>query len=442
MTEPVERLTFGKITAFWLPLAATWLMMSLEGPFLAAVIARMVDPKFNLAAYGVAFSFALIIEAPIIMIMSAATALVRDRHSFIKMRNFTYALNGIITVGMLVGLWPPVFDFIAMDMIGLPPPVARLTHGASLLLLPWPAAIGFRRLYHGILIRHGRTRFVAYGTVIRLVSMAATGFGLYFLGSIAGAFVGAVALSVGVTVEALASRFMVAGIMRQLLAGSAEPTLGSRVLTYRYIAKFYYPLALTSILALGVHPMITFFVGKSRMAIESLAVLPVINSLSFIFRSVGLSFQEVAIALMGDRGEHYIRLRNFGTMLAGITVGALALLAFTPAAVIWFHDVSGLSSELTEFARLPLQLLVVMPGLTLLLSVQRAILVNTHHTSPVTTATGIEVGGILLLMFIGIYGLDLYGAVAATGALTVGRLVATGFLLFPCNRALRRLQSA
>jgi len=442
MAEQDERLTYGKITAFWLPLAATWLMMSLEGPFLAAVIARMTDPKFNLAAYGVAFSFALIIEAPIIMIMSAATALVRDRHSFIKLRNFTYALNGIITVGMLVGLWPPVFDFIAMDMIGLPPLVARLTHGASLLLLPWPAAIGFRRLYHGILIRHGRTRFVAYGTVIRLVSMAATGFGLYFMGSIAGAFVGAVALSVGVTVEALASRFMVAGIIRQLLAGSPEPTPGGRVLTYRYIAKFYYPLALTSILALGVHPMITFFVGKSRMALESLAVLPVINSLSFIFRSVGLSFQEVAIALMGDHGEHYLRLRNFGALLAGITVSALALLAFTPAAVVWFHDISGLSPELTEFARLPLQLLVLMPGLTLLLSVQRAILVNTHHTSPVTAATGIEVGGILLLLFIGIYGFDLYGAVAATGALTIGRLVANAFLLYPCNRALYRLQLA
>jgi hypothetical protein len=442
MAEQEERLSFGKITVFWLPLAATWLMMSLEGPFLAAVIARMTDPKFNLAAYGVAFSFALIIEAPIIMIMSAATALVRDRHSFIKLRNFTYALNGTITLAMVIGLLPPIFNFIAMDLIGLPDMVARLTHGASLLLLPWPAAIGFRRLYHGILIRHNRTRFVAYGTVIRLVSMAGTGVLLYVFGSVSGAYVGAIALSVGVSVEAAASRLMVAGIIRRLLAGDPEPTPGSRVLTYRYIAKFYYPLALTSILALGVHPMITFFVGKSRMALESLAVLPVINSLSFIFRSVGLSFQEVAIALMGDRGEHYPRLRNFGMMLALITVSALGLLAFTPAAVVWFKDISGLSPELTEFARLPLQLLVIMPGLTLLLSVQRSILVNAHHTSPVTMATGIEVTGILMVLFIGINNLDLFGAVAATGALTIGRLVANGFLMIPCNRALNRLRAS
>ena len=46
------------ILAFWIPLAATWLMMSVEGPYVAAIIARMPDAAFNLAAYGMAFSLA------------------------------------------------------------------------------------------------------------------------------------------------------------------------------------------------------------------------------------------------------------------------------------------------------------------------------------------------------------------------------------------------
>src|SRR5210317_1887270 len=129
-------LTLKKIFIFWLPLAATWLMMSVEGPFLAAVIARLTEPKFNLAAFGVAFSFALIIEAPVIMIMSASTALVKDAKSFIKLRNFTYLLNIILTVSMLIGLIPAIFYFIAEDLIGLPNSVAKLTHLASIILLP------------------------------------------------------------------------------------------------------------------------------------------------------------------------------------------------------------------------------------------------------------------------------------------------------------------
>jgi progressive ankylosis protein len=87
-----SQLTQRKIFFFWLPLAATWFMMSVEGPFLSALIARLPDPKFNLAAYGVAFSFALVIEAPVIMMLSAATTLVRNRQSYLSLRKFNLAL--------------------------------------------------------------------------------------------------------------------------------------------------------------------------------------------------------------------------------------------------------------------------------------------------------------------------------------------------------------
>ncbi|MCK5221135.1 MAG: hypothetical protein KAR14_06105, partial [Candidatus Aminicenantes bacterium] len=113
-------LSTKKIFFFWVPLAATWLMMSIEGPFLAAVIARLEFPKYNLAAFGVAFSFALIVEAPIIMLMSASTALVNNRHEYFTLRNYTFMLNAIITVVMIIGLIPQVFHFIAQDLIGLP----------------------------------------------------------------------------------------------------------------------------------------------------------------------------------------------------------------------------------------------------------------------------------------------------------------------------------
>ena len=47
-------------------------------------------------------------------------------------------------------------------------------HVATAILIPWPAAIGYRRFYQGILVRHGLTRRVAYGTVVRLTSMSVT----------------------------------------------------------------------------------------------------------------------------------------------------------------------------------------------------------------------------------------------------------------------------
>jgi len=172
--------------------------MSIENPYLTAVIARMAEPKYNLAAYGVAFSLALIIEAPVIMMMSASTALVKGSYSFHKLRRFTYILNFVLTAFMILLVIPPVFYFVAQDLVGLPDKVAGLTHIATIILIPWPGSIGYRRFYQGILINNDQTRKVAYGTVIRLVSMSGTALILFFFFDVYGVVVGASALSAGV----------------------------------------------------------------------------------------------------------------------------------------------------------------------------------------------------------------------------------------------------
>jgi len=424
-----KRLTQATIFRFWAPLAATWLMMSVEGPFLAAVIARLADAKFNLAAYGVAFSFALIVEAPIIMIMSASTALVKNRQTYYKLRNFTFLLNLGITVAMLIGLYPPVFRFVAETLIGLPTPIADLTYGASVLLLPWPAAIGFRRFYQGILITGNRTRRVAYGTVIRLAAMSATGIVLYLDQRLPGAWVGASALSVGVTLEAIATRQMARQLIHKLTRQAGDD---AHTLSYKGILRFYWPLAMTSILSLGVQPLVTFFMGHSRYPVESLAVLPVVNSLVFIFRSMGLSFQEVGIALM-DREEHsYRQIRQFAFTLSLAVLAGLGLVVWTPLSGFWFHTVSGLSEQLAAFALTPARILLLMPTFSVLISFQRAILVKANKTAPISWATAIEVCGIILTLWLSTRYFHLVGATAAATGFIIGRIGANLWLTRPC----------
>ena len=170
---PTEPLTYPRIVAFWLPLAGTWLMMAAEGPYLAAIIARLEQPTENLAAFGVAFALAIIIEAPVIMLMAASTALVTDAASYAALRRFTYTLAAALTLVQVVAVLPPVFDWLALSLIGLPPDVARLTHHGLAIMLPWPIAIGYRRFRQGLLIRRRLTRLVTYGTAVRLAAMSA-----------------------------------------------------------------------------------------------------------------------------------------------------------------------------------------------------------------------------------------------------------------------------
>ena len=429
MNSEIAKLDRRKIATFWLPLYSTWLMMSMEGPFIAAIIARLADAKFNLAAYGVAFSLGMIFESPIIMMLSAANVLVKDRKSFLKLRRFNSSLNIIITLFMLLVLIPPVFFWLTRGLIGLPWSVARLTHLASILLIPWPAAIGFRRFYQGILIGNGMPRRVAYGTMIRLSSMAATALFLYLFASLPGACIGAAALSAGVVMEALASRFMARQLVRNLLSEPEKNENTKPCFSYRSLIGFYFPLALTSILALAIYPLISFFMGKSRLPIESLALLPVINALTFIFRSAGLSFQEAAIALLDYGDNSYRKLRTFAWLLAAAASLLLSLISFTPAVFMWFQQISGLTPELSRLAVLPIRIMSVLPALEVMLAFQRSLLVKGKNTRPVTMATAIEVSVIAAVLFLAIFRGHMVGVVAAALAAVSGRLCAIGYLV-------------
>lgn len=437
LEQSAHNLSFKKILLFWLPLAATWLMMSVEGPFLSAIIARMLSPKFNLAAYGVAFSFALIIEAPVILLMSASTALVKGHHSYKKLRNFTYFLNTIVTILMLVLVYPPLFYFISISLINLPYEVARLTHLAIIILIPWPGAIGYRRFYQGILIRNNMTRRVAYGTIVRISAMSVTAVYFYLFTKVDGVVVAASALSIAVTSEAIASKFMAGKIIKKLKSGENEQDDNTQ-LNYRDIFRFYYPLALTSLLTLGVQPMVTFFIGQSRMALESLAVLPVVVFFVFIFRSFGMSFQEVGIALLGKNMEGFRSLKSFVTITGLIVVLALGIIALTPLSGIWFHYVSGLSPELTELAHLPLIILILIPGTSFLLSFQTAVLVEAKNTKPISFATGIEFSMIIIVLLVSIKYFSAVGVIAAALAFIIGRLASNGYLMKPMMNAIRK----
>lgn len=418
---------------FWGPLALTWLIMSFEQPFLISFIARLGEAKYNLAAFGIAGSFALIVEAPIIMLMTASTALVKGRHSYMKLKRFTDILNLSITIVQLIILIPPVFSFIVEDVMNIPSNVAHLAHISLLIFLPWAASIGYRRFYQGILIRANLTRRVTYGTLVRLVVIVVVGILLYFSG-LNGAYVGAAAMSTAVFFEAIASKVMADQTVKKLLE-TEEPLDGnSRTgMSLRSISKFYYPLALTSVLSLGVHPFVTFFLGMSLMPVESLAVLPVVSALVFVFRSVGLSYQEVNIALIGENRQNYRVLGNFALVLGLLVTAGLSLLAFTPLANIWFINVSGLTNELAELSYLPLKIMLLLPALTVLLNFQRSTLVIVGRTGPISTATAIELVVIVSVLLICVVFLNLIGVLAASIAFVAGKIASTMYL-FPRQR--------
>jgi O-antigen/teichoic acid export membrane protein len=249
-----------------------------------------------------------------------------------------------------------------------------------------------------------------------------------------GALVGAGSLSAGVVLEAVGTRFMAWGVKERI---AKMPAIDSReTLTLGRIAEFYFPLALTSVIALGVQPTMTFFLGGSRRAIDSLAVLPVITSLTFLFRSIGLSYQEAAIALLDGNRQNFRRVSAFAAVIGVAATAGLGLIAFSPLALVWFRDVSGLSPELAEFSVLPLRIFFTIPFFSMQLAYQRAILVSGRATRSVTLSTMIEVATIVLVLYLTIHALDWVGVVAAVVALLAGRVVGNAYMMYACRLVL------
>ncbi len=271
-----------------------------------------------------------------------------------------------------------------------------------------------------------KTRRVAFATVFRLLSMSLCAFLLYRFSHFNGAVIGAISLSMGVSFEALFTRYLARHAIGSILKKTAadnDPALG-----LKDIWNYYLPLAMTPFIALSVHPLVTFFLGKSLYAIESLAVMPVIHGLSFVFRSVGLSYQEVTIALVGENRSNHRKVKNFAATLGIATSAGLALIAFTPLNQVWFHNISGLDQGLTDFALLPLQILALFPALTVLISFQRSMLIVDKRTKPVSMATLLESAGIFVVLAMGVIYSTLPGAVVAATAYVSGRIMAIAML--------------
>lgn len=421
-----EVLTQRKITRFWLPLAAMWILMALEQPMLSAVIARLPEPTLNLAAWGLTFALALIIESPVIMFLTMGTALAKDGQSYRRLLQFTHIMAwGLTALHLLVGL-TPLYAAIVGGLVGAPPEVIEPSRTAFLLMTPWAGAIAYRRMWQGVLIRFGRPGIVAYTTAIRLATSGIVALAGLVTGFTSGVNVAALSLSAGVLAGAAVSYFFARSTIREKLTVD-DPKL--EPLTWPVLLRFYVPLAMTSFIVLVGTPIINLGLSRAPRALESLAVWPVVNGLIFLLRSTGVALQEVVVALLQDR-ETYTALRRFSYGLAGALTLLTAIATLTPLSGLWFTSISGLPPNLVELSRGPAALMVLVPGLTTLTSWQRGVLVHFSRTTAITIATVIHISVLYVSVIVGATLLPWAGVFTAALAWTAALTCEVAYLTF------------
>lgn len=397
--NPNRSLTINRILSTWWPLAASWLLMAAELPAMSIVVARLADPKINLASFGsVVFPLALIIESPIIMLLSASTALSKDWTSYVKIRRFMMTTSALLTVLHALLAFTPLYYFVVIKILGAPAEVIEPARFGLMITTPWTWAIAYRRFNQGVLIRFGRSKVITIGTLIRLITDIVILTIGYLIASIPGVVVASTAIACGVVLEAVYVGLMVKPVLKNELK-TAPPI--AETLTLRSFLNFYTPLAMTSLLILLTPLIVSAALSRLPQSLDSMATWPVIIGLISMFRGLGMAFNEVVVASLDAPGSWY-NLRRFTVFLLVGTSGLLVFIILTPLAKWWFVRVTALSPGLAQMALWGLWLTIPLPLFSSLQSWFQGALLYSRKTRAITESMAIYLVIFVILALSGV----------------------------------------
>jgi hypothetical protein len=431
-----SRVGVRNVFSTWWPLAASWLLMGFELPLVSAVMARLHDPVTSLAAYGgVVFPLSLMIEAPIIMMLSASTALSRDWRSYLLLRRFAlWTASGLTALHVMVA-FTPLFDLVVGNLMHVPPEIQSAARRGLQIMTPWTLSIAYRRMQQGVMIRFGGSRAIGVGTAVRLAANATVLLLGSLVPSLPGIVVGTLAVATGVMSEALYAGIAVRPILRGELRQApalAEP------LTLRAFLAFYLPLAATPVLTFIAMPLCSAAMGRMPRTVESLATWPVLNGFVFTLRSMGFALNEVVVSML-DRPGAVRALRRFAFLLGAAVSSLLIATAATPLGAVWFARVSALPAPLVALATVGLWLAAPMPALSVFQSLYQGAAVHSRRTRAVTESVIAFLAATALALGIGVVA-GATGIYAAVLAMALGNAAQVVVLQARTRETMRALE--
>lgn len=423
-----------EILHFYIPLALSGLLMTCQQPVINAALARTIDSTTVLGAYGIVISLAVLLESPIQMILHAANALVKDRHSFILVKLLMVSLS-LIMVGIGGLAFATRFaHFLLGALLALPQNVANQAHSALLIMIPWPLVIGWRRFYQGLLISAGNSKAVGCATGFRILTITAVSFIGIWRYPQGAASTAAFALLAGSIVEAFIVTAWAWPTVRYSLWNN-RVSHGSRVLSFNKLITFYSPLALKSFLTILTWPIISGGISRAPESGPSLAAWPVVLSIYWLVATPIEMLQPVTISLAKD-AKNVPSVRRFVLLVGAAGCISLFLFAISPLVEFYLNWLIGASEEIKKLALPGVLIMALLPLVVAFQNFFQGLLILQKRTGAILMAMTVN---LVLLLFIMAFGVEyslINGIYLAVLASTFSLLAET-CLLF---RQTKRLQ--
>lgn len=330
--------------------------MHIEQPFSVCVIARLSNPEVNLQAFGgLIIAVGFLIECPVWNLLGTSAALVRSKQDFIALKKYVFYLSGFLTLLLGILLLGFASDLLE-DVMGAPRDVAKVGREGLVWVIFWPFVVGYRRICQGVFVSSGRSKFVTYTSIIRVISILC--FFIFILwhdSKDQSAIQITLASTMSLTIETLLCHLLFKRYVFQSLPGSSLSPL-----TLRGIVKYTNPLILAVYADMLTVPLGTAMLYRMPEAERSLVVLPLISTLLVMMRTPAMAFIELASAA-ADKVENEIKLKQLALKVAVVLTGATLVFLLPSIGELYFSRVAGLSPENAHFAysALPFGILMI-----------------------------------------------------------------------------------
>jgi hypothetical protein len=199
-------------------------------------------------------------------------------------------------------------------------------------------------------------------------------------------------------------------------------------LTLNRFARFYAPLAATSLLLTLTNPLLASAMSRNVNAAIALAGFGVAFSLCGVLYSPLLVGQQVAATKL-LAGGRFAPIQSFWLRIGALLSLVTLAVGLSPLGHWVFGTVMGVSGDIFDEARAAITLLAPVPLLTAARAVHQGRLVAAHRTNAIAFATGARTA-VLALVAAGLTMSSPGGAWVGAAAFTVGLLVETILVVY------------
>lgn len=373
------QIRYRELWSQFFPLALSDVTMALGDPLVSLTLAHLPDARVSLAAVGIAKSQAVFFESPIIMLLHASNALAAKPGSRKTLYWFTLILTTLMSSLCAVLCWEPVFQKVAVETMGVPIELAQQTRLALTILILWPAIIGWRRIFQGLLIHNGFGKAIGTASVARAVMLA----GLLYLGyqsPLEPVVLASSAMLIGVFCE-LAFVIRSAAVHNLI----SIPQDGAPAMKLKDLFKFYWPLANSMMVVWGGRALLTAVIARAGDGSLALAAWPAAWGLVLLVANSTRMVQQITIRHLHRTKP--VRLLAFAASVGFLFTAVLVILSFGPLSESSVQLFLGGDQGLYISALVVLRLCLFIPLMVALQNGFQGFLIGHHRTAWVNLAT-------------------------------------------------------